>query len=133
MMHVEFVVVGTPVSNQSPGTSLDNWRAAVRTEAQKSWPKAPLTVEVKAILLHFHPGKVPIDFDNMSKPVFDSLNGVVSVDDRQIMQAEIAHLYIAAPFSFPGVSKLITSAVQANQQFVSVRIEDPVAPYPLPK
>jgi hypothetical protein len=32
-----------------------------------------------------------------------------------------------------GVSKTLVDAIQAGRQFVYVRIEDPVDPFPLPK
>ena len=54
-------------------------------------------------------------------------------DDRQIRQAEISHVRINAPFVFVGASKIVVAAVQAGNQFVYVRIEDAVDPFPLPK
>jgi hypothetical protein len=47
-------------------------------------------------------------------------------------RASITHLEIGAPFSIVGVSKMIVNALQAGTQFVYVRIEDPMNPYPLP-
>jgi hypothetical protein len=58
---------------------------------------------------------------------------VVYEDDRQIRQAEISHVRIDAPFVVVGASRLLVAAVQAGNQFVYVRIEDPVDPFPLPK
>ncbi len=69
----------------------------------------------------------------MSKPILDVLENIVYGDDRQIRQAQITHLKIGAPFSIVGVSKIIVDAIQTGQQFVYVRIEDPVDPYPLPR
>ena len=69
----------------------------------------------------------------MSKPIFDVLQSIVFNDDRQIRQAQLTHLQIGAPFSIVGVSRIIVNAIQSGQQFVYVRIEDPVDPYPLPK
>ncbi len=61
------------------------------------------------------------------------MQGIVYDDDRQIRQAEISHVRIDAPFVIVGVSKILVTARQAGHQFVSVRIEDPVDPFPLPK
>ncbi len=69
----------------------------------------------------------------MSKPILDVLQGIVYDEDRQIRQAELAHLEIGAAFSISGVSHLIVNALWAGQQFVYVRIEDPVVPFPLPR
>jgi Holliday junction resolvase RusA-like endonuclease len=133
-MHLEFVVLGPPVSNQSPGPNLASWRASIRSAAENRWKKAPLTGPLKAILINFHQDEKPsVDVDNMSKPILDTMEGVVYEDDRQIRQVEIAHVRIDAPFIIVGVSKVVVSSLQAGNQFLYVRIEDPVEPFPLPK
>jgi Holliday junction resolvase RusA-like endonuclease len=133
-MHVEFVVLGPPISNQSPGVNLDNWRATVEAEVKKQWNKAVLGGNLKVIIINFHLGDKPsVDVDNMSKPILDVMQDIVYDDDRQIRQAEISHVRIDAPFVVVGVSKILVAAVQAGNQFVYVRIEDPVDPFPLPK
>jgi Holliday junction resolvase RusA-like endonuclease len=133
-MHVEFVVLGPPISNQSPGTNLDHWRAAVEAEARKQWHKAGLTGDLKVIIINFYLDSKPsVDLDNMSKPILDVMQGIVYEDDRQIRQAEISHVRIDGPFVIVGVSKILVAALQAGHQFVYVRIEDPVDPFPLPK
>jgi hypothetical protein len=134
-MHLEFVVPGPPISNQSTNAAnLTAWKNKVRAEVQKGWTKAPLKGKVKAILINFHTGdKPPLDVDNMSKPVHDVMNNVVYDDDRQIRQAEITHVRIDTPLVIAGASKLLVDAVQKGQQFLYVRIEDVVDPFPLPK
>jgi Endodeoxyribonuclease RusA len=134
-MHVEFVVLGSPISNQSTNAArLAAWKAAVEAEARKAWTKAPLEGKLKAILIHFHQGEKPaVDVDNMSKPIHDVMNKLVYDDDRQIRQAEIVHVRIDTPMIFAGAAKLIADAVQVGKPFVYIRIEDPVDPYPLPK
>lgn len=90
--------------------------------------------KLKGIIINFHlDGKPSLDVDNLSKPIFDVMEGIVYENDRQIRQAEITHVRIDAPFVFVGASKRIVSAVQGGNQFVYVRIEDPVDPFPLPK
>ena len=69
----------------------------------------------------------------MSKPILDEMQKVVYENDRQIRQAEITHVRIGAAFSIMGASKILVNAIQAGSQFVYVRIEDPVDPFPLPK
>jgi Holliday junction resolvase RusA-like endonuclease len=133
-MHLEFVVLGPPISNQSPGSSLDHWRARVEAEAKKRWSKAVLSGDLKAIIINFYLGNRPsVDVDNMSKPILDVMQTIVYDDDRQIRQAEIAHVRIDDPFVIVGVSQMIVAALQAGNQFVYVRIEDPIVPFPLPK
>jgi len=134
MMHLEFVVPGPPISNQSQGPNLQSWRSAVAAEAQNQWKAAALTGNLKAIVINFHDGNKPsLDLDNMSKPILDVMQTIIYNDDRQIRQCEFAHVRIDAPFVFVGASKILVSAVQAGNQFVYVRIEDAVDPLPLPK
>ncbi len=134
-MHLEFVVVGIPISNQSAGSpALIAWRAAVEAEARRCWTGQPLTGKLKAVVINFHASDKPtLDLDNMSKPVLDVMQGIVYVDDRQIRQAELTHVRINAPFVFAGVSRLIASAVNTGDEFIYVRIEDAVDPFPLPR
>jgi Holliday junction resolvase RusA-like endonuclease len=134
-MHLEYVVVGIPISNQSTGSpALLAWRTAVEAEANKNWKNPPLAGKLKAVIINFHTGDKPsVDVDNMSKPILDVMEKIVYDNDRQIRQAEIVHVRIDAPFVIVGASKIIVAAMQAGNEFVYVRIEDPVDPFPLPK
>ena len=137
-MHLEFVVQGPPISNQQNTAqgraNLAAWSATVRGAAQNVWANPILTGELKAIIINFYAGNEPsVDVDNMSKPILDVMQKSVYNNDRQIRQAEISHLKIGAAFSIVGVSKVLVTALQAGSQFVYVRIEDPVDPFPLPK
>jgi Holliday junction resolvase RusA-like endonuclease len=88
-MHLEYVVVGIPISNQSTGTpALLAWRAAVEGEARKNWAVPPLLGKLKAVIINFHLGDKPsLDVDNMSKPILDAMEKIVYDNDRQIRQA----------------------------------------------
>ena len=133
-VHLEFVVLGQPVSNQSPGLNLTAWRGTVATAAALNWPNPLLTGDLKAILINFYTGASPsVDVDNMSKPILDAMQNIVYGDDRQIVQAEIAHLKIGAAFAIMGVRPIIVNSIQSGNPFVYIRIEDAVAPFPLPK
>ncbi len=137
-VYLEFVVLGPPISNQQSTPkgklNLTVWRATVAGQAQNQWTSPVLSGPLKAIIINFHDGNSPsVDVDNMSKPIFDVMQSIVYIDDRQIRQAQITHLEIGAPFSIVGVSKIIVNAIQAGTQFVYVRIEDPADPFPLPK
>lgn len=137
-VHLEFVVPGPPVSHQQSTVggrrNLAVWRALLIDEARRRWPGTPLAGPLKAVVLNFHVGVDPtIDVDNMAKPIFDELQGVAYENDRQIRQATMAHARIGAPYAIVGVSKLIVDGLQAGNQFVYIRIEDPEDPYPLPR
>jgi Holliday junction resolvase RusA-like endonuclease len=134
-MHLEFVVVGVPISNQSAGSpALQAWRKAVEDKAREVWTAAPLPGKLKAVIINFHAGDRPsLDLDNMSKPILDVMQGLVYHDDRQIRQAELSHVRIDAPFVIFKASEAIVNAARAGNEFVYVRIEDAVDPLPLPR
>jgi Holliday junction resolvase RusA-like endonuclease len=137
-MHLEFVVIGPPISNQQSTpkgkSNLILWHGTIAGAARSLWPSQLLKGHLKAIVINFYAGNKPsIDVDNMSKPILDAMQNIIYADDRQIVQAEITHLRIGAAFSIAGVSKVLVTALQAGSQFVYVRIEDPVDPFPLPK
>jgi|GEM_PF-1040529 len=135
--HLEFVVLGPPISNQQSNpkgrANLTAWKAGLAGAVTANWANAKLTAPLKATIINFHGGATPsVDVDNMSKPIFDEMQKLVYDNDRQIRQAQIIHVEVGAPFSIAGVSKIIVNALQAGNQFVYVRVEDPVTPYPLP-
>jgi hypothetical protein len=136
-VHLEFIVAGPPISNQQSTKKGKNnllaWRAQVKGAAQIKWVAAPLAALLKATIINFHDGRHPsVDVDNMSKPILNAMQNLIFDNDRQIRQAEIIHVEIGGAFVIKGVSKTIVDALQAGAQFVYVRIEDPVIPYPLP-
>ncbi len=69
----------------------------------------------------------------MSKPILDSMEGIVYHRDRQIRQLELMHAYIGSPFVVLGASQLIVNSILAGKPFVFIRIEDPEDPVPLPR
>src|SRR5262249_26575914 len=113
---------------------LSTWRATVAGAARLKWPNPPLPGDLKAIIINFFAGNKPsLDVDNLSKPILDSMQAIVYGDDRQIGQAEITHARIGAGYSIVGVPPIIVTGLQAGKQFVYVRIEDSVDPFPLPR
>jgi crossover junction endodeoxyribonuclease RusA len=137
-MHLEFVVLGPPISNQQNTpkgkASLAAWQATIAGAAGPLWPNPLLTGHLKATIINFYAGNKPsVDVDNMPKPILDAMQQIVYDDDRQIIQAEITHAKVSAAFSIAGVSPVLVTALQVGQAFVYVRIEDPVDPFPLPK
>jgi len=126
MMHVEFVVLGPPVSHQtSDRANLRAWQTTVKTEAGKVWRRPPLTGKLKLLLINFHEGdKPPMDDDNMVKPIRDALNQFVYEDDRQIRYSEVIQVSIDDPVKIRRGSKILLAAFAQGDEFLYVRIED---------
>ena len=137
-MHLDFVVLGPPISNQQSTPAgrrnLVDWRATVAAAATLRWPNPILLIDLKAVIINFYATNKPsVDVDNMSKPILDTMEKLVYKNDRQIRQVEITHAELGGLYQIAGVSSILVTALRANQEFVYVRIEDPVIPFPLPK
>lgn len=135
--HLDFVVLGPPISNQQSTVqgraNLATWRATIAGAAMLAWPNAPLTIELKAVIINFYAGNEPsVDTDNMSKPILDAIQGIAYVNDRQIVQAEITHARLGGAYQIGGRRPIIVNALQAQAQFVYVSIEDIDNPFLLP-
>lgn len=51
----------------------------------KSYPlHIPLTIELYGLIYHFYRRNIGIDADNLSKPVWDGLKGLLFKDDKQV-------------------------------------------------
>ena len=127
MPHVEFIVQGPPVSQQTKDrTSLKTWKDVIRAEATKNWAgKPPLTGKLKCTILNFHEGEnATLDDDNMVKPIRDALNGLVYVDDSQISYSETMHICIDAPIRIRRASPVLLAAYAKGDVFLYVRIDD---------
>ena len=135
--HLEFVVLGPPISNQQSTvqgrSNLAAWRATIAGAAAQAWPNVPLTIELKAVIINFFAGNEPsVDTDNMSKPILDAMQGIAYDNDRQVVQMELRQARLGGAYQIGGRRPMIVNALQAQAQFVYVSIEDIDNPFPLP-
>jgi crossover junction endodeoxyribonuclease RusA len=127
MPHLEFTVLGPPVSHQTRDRAgLNTWKGVIRAEAMKNWAgKPPLTGKLKCTIFNFHEGEdASLDDDNMVKPIRDAMNGLVYVDDSQISYSETIHISIDAPIKIRRASALLLAAYGKGDEFLYVRIDD---------
>jgi Holliday junction resolvase RusA-like endonuclease len=135
--HLEFIVLGPPISNQQSTpqgrSNLAAWRATISGAATLAWQNAPITIELKAVIINFYAGNEPsVDTDNMSKPILDALQGIAYVNDRQVVQSQLTHARLGGAYHIGGRRPVIVNALKAQAQFVYVSIEDIDNPFPLP-
>jgi len=127
MPHLEFTVLGPPVSHQTKDKAgLGAWKGVIRAEAAKKWgAKPPLTGKLKCTIVNFHEGEqASLDDDNMVKPIRDALNGLVYIDDSQICYSETMHIGIDAPIKIRRASAVLLAAYGRGDEFLYVRIDD---------
>src|SRR5262245_54631185 len=111
-VHLEFVVPGPSGTNpQRPAAGRANLRTrrgTIAGAARHHWPTPPLTRSVKAIIIDFYDEDEPrMDVDNMSKPILDVMQKIVYDNDRQVVQAELAHAKIGAAYHVLGVRPIL--------------------------
>lgn len=121
----EFVVTGTPVSPQTGNRRLLRaWRARVTTAAARDWTAFPLAINLRVTVSYYHAGRaVPLDEDNMLKPIQDALNGLIFVDDAQVTDARVRKSPIDDPIHARFASRVLLDAFACGEPFVHVIIE----------
>jgi crossover junction endodeoxyribonuclease RusA len=85
----EFVIEGPPVPLRSKDKNprrYRQWMKALREEAMLLWlpERKPLTIPVTMRITNCYTIDPPPDIDNIIKPIFDSLNGLVYDDDVRV-------------------------------------------------
>ena len=78
-----FVVSTQPKSYNS--RKILPYQERIKVAFEGDYPgHTPLTTEVYGLVYHFFRRDIGIDADNLSKPVWDSLKGVLFEDDKQV-------------------------------------------------
>ena len=78
--------------------------------------------EVAISVVYYYEGETP-DVDNIIKPIQDALNGVVYVDDGQIVKTSSAKARIDGSYRIGGASATLLLAFSNNDPFVYVRVD----------
>lgn len=126
MIPFEFSVLGTPVSQQTKNRQrLRGWKQQVRTAAEQRWPNGdpPETGELRVTVAYYY-DEVPLDADNMVKPVLDALEGLVYEDDGQIMDVKVGKRNLDGSFRVRGMSSAAAEGFVSGQEFVHVKVEE---------
>ena len=91
------------------------WMERVRQASRSVLPSGfrLLTGEISSTITCFHT-EVPPDVDNIIKPIFDGMKGVVYEDDRQI------HRVTSQRYSLPRTIEVTASVAEALEQYDEV-------------
>ena len=128
----DFLLQGPPVSvNAKEGGSASRrryreWKQAVRAASAARWPATRValtsdTIQVSIVCYHTD---APPDVDNIVKPIFDGMNGVVYVDDRQVSELNSRRVSLVdGPLIDLPVS--VTEAIDKYSEIVYVRVFAP--------
>lgn len=92
------VVPGNPIPKGRPRVvdghaytpkATRDYEALVRGAAALAWPHDPMVGPLEVELIFYRENLRRADFDNLTKAVVDALQGVVLIDDNQIVHAVI--------------------------------------------
>ena len=122
----EFFVLGRPVSQQTRRRALiTEWRAQVRDEAERLWNDgdAPHDGAAAVTLTYFY-DEMPMDVDNIPKPVLDALIGLVYHNDSQVTDILCRKRELDPRLSIPERSPILELALDHGSEFLHVVIEE---------
>ena len=122
----EFFVEGPPLSQRTHNTAkLRKWKEYVRDEAAKLWhAQKPHEGALKLTVVYYHERQaVPIDHDNMIKPIQDALAGLIYKNARQITDAQTRKTNIDGRFRLRHLSPVYARAFAGGKEFIYIKIE----------
>ena len=84
---ISITVRGKPTSVQKSGRA-DRWKDSIRS-------RVPASIEVmdgpvKLLIIYVFNGEAHPDLDNIIKPIADALSDIVYLDDRQVVDPQVA-------------------------------------------
>jgi len=126
MSAFEFVRLGIPCTVQTANKSrLDNYKRDVRRAAAAVWPGdvSPLVVSARVTISYFYKSD-EIDVDNLIKPILDQLNGLVYVDDLQVVRVTCQKINVRDKETDVGAATpILASGLRKKDDFLHVVVE----------
>ena len=133
MIPFEFTIIGIPVSAQTRNRQrLRQYQGQVRARAQLLWPQddPPEKQDLRLSITYYY-DSVPLDVDNIGKPIQDALIGLVYNDDGQISDVNVSKRNINSSFRVRGMSPAVAEGFTSSVEFVHVRVEEAPDPQEL--
>jgi len=125
MFPLEFTFDGPPLSLQSKNKARKRaYKQAVEAAARAVLPQgyAAVADELEIKITYYYDGTCG-DVDNMIKPIQDSLNGVIYVDDNQIANSTSRKRNINSSYKIRNVSACILQSFSKGNDFIHVKID----------
>lgn len=113
---VEFWLPGVPASQQASSLSQASWRARIADAARTRLPEGHFVSgdAIKVTIYHFSADRMEGDLDNIIKPILDSLNRVLYLDDSQIERIVAQRFESGGLLSFDVSSRTLATAVASE-------------------
>jgi len=119
----EFVVIGTPVSQQTRKRArLAPWIDMVAEAALESGEESFENLPVKVSVTYYFE-QTDIDLDNLLKPILDGLKRAVVDDDRQVVELWARKRTIASALLTTGQPPMVAAALISGEEFIHILVE----------
>lgn len=118
---IEFVVMGTPLSQQASSWRKAAWKSQVAAGASKAATFGYIC-PLRVTLAYFCP-VLGVDIDNIVKPILDAMKGILYEDDRRIVQVQTFAIEIADAARIANATVAIATGLETASDFVVVRVE----------
>ncbi len=124
----EFVVPGTPLSLGAKAGSRATWKQTIRDAAKEVLAEGYwLLSKPLAVTIYIFPrGEMRGDVDNRVKPILDAMVRCVYDDDEIIERVVVQKFEPGRVFAFQTPSRVLLSAIEAEDPTVYIRITDDV-------
>ncbi len=126
MLLFEFIVDGPPISQQTRRRDrLRAWKDTIRREAERylSTSVPPINGLVEVTVIYFYVG-VPLDTDNIIKPILDALIGLVYNNDDQVTDVVSRKRNLHSSFKITNLSPVLAEGFSRGNEFLYIRIDE---------
>jgi len=123
----EFIVEGVPVSLQAKrAKTRENWMNRIRVAARECLPPNHFATDhpMEVTIYYFSDTKAGGDLDNLIKPILDSLEGCIYIDDSQVERILIQRFEPCHIDVFEQVTEKLAEAREMGGQRVYIRIDE---------
>ena len=123
----EFYIQGTPVSLQARARSKTNWKNRLKRVIRTKLPEQVWLLQepVRVELLLFLDTEMQGDLDNILKPILDSLEGEIIVNDRLVEEILIKKYEPERIIHLIDPSETLIEAQQSDRPTLYVKVERP--------
>ena len=121
----EFAIEGPPVSQQARRRELvRQWSRSVRDAALQRWNAnaSPVAEVIMLTIIYFY-NDVPMDVDNIPKPILDALKGLVYRDDSQITDLFCRKRELTDRLQVETESQLLNNYIRRGAHFLYISVE----------
>ena len=120
---VEFCVEGVALSAQAKVRAhLRAWQGKVASRARAAAGDAGIIEDAVDVHISEFSETRTRDRDNVAKPILDAMQGIVFIDDRQVLRLESDWCDINGQYRVRYISMAVATALSVGRRFVWIRI-----------